>query len=166
MRRVFLSLALLLAACSGDATIGPEPDALALSDTAPEEIVEAVPLQNTMTFTIGRETFDLTAGICNSYDDGTFQFALGEGPLESAGRVTATIERFDAGDSFETIIALEGLRDDGTSVSWYAQESVFENNVIASVFGDEVTGSATFASDGGSTAAGVLADGTFSVACS
>lgn len=154
---------MLLAACSGETTAGQQPDALAMTDAAPVGTVEAP--TNVMRFTIGRQPFELDAGICNTYEDGTFSFALAEGPFDSAGRVTATIERFDTGAGFDVIIALEGARSDGTAVSWYAQESIEVHNISSTVLGGTVEGTALFASVGGPEAAGVRADGSFTVSC-
>lgn len=160
---MLLGLGLLLAACGGETVAGPEPEALAMADEpVPVEVETGTDL---MAFTIGRQSFELTAGICNTYDDGTFKFALAEGTIDSGGHVTATIERFDTGVGFEMIIALEGAREDGTAVSWYAQDSVDAHNIASTVLGGTSEGTALFASAGGPEAAGVRADGSFAVSC-
>ena len=163
MRRMLLGLCLFLAACGADPAAGPEPEALALVDEP--AAVDVAPGTDLMAFTIGRQSFELNAGICNTYDDGTFKFALAEGTIDSGGHVTATIERFDTGVGFEMIIALEGAREDGTAVSWYAQESIDVHNIASTVLGGTSEGTALFASDGGPEAAGVRADGSFAVSC-
>lgn len=171
MRRgLFASLLMLLAAtgCATEST--EEPVALALADTsdgAANVSLADGPVVDTdvMRFSVDGEYFELRAGICNSYDDGTFQFALAEGELVDGGTVTATIERFDSGSSFDIIVALEGLRADTSSVTWYAKDQLAIHQINETIVGPEIRGSAVFTpieDDPGGVGA---APGEFSLRC-
>ncbi|MFT7475838.1 MAG: hypothetical protein ACI81L_002780 [Verrucomicrobiales bacterium] len=163
MKRFLLAACgVLLAACGGGQSTGAQPESLALADSVDSSSAAE---SNVMRFEIDGEPFELAAGICNTYEDGSFNFALAEGPLGTSGRVTATIERFDTGVGFELIVALEGLRDDASSVTWYAQEPVSVHELDATVFGGTVQGTAVFDTLGGPDTPGDKADGSFSVTC-
>lgn len=139
------------------------PDALAF-DEPPASEPAARPTYE-MGFEIGGERFTLQAGICNTYDDETFKFALGEGEFPTGGHVTATIERFYTGVDYEIILALEGIRPDDTTVSWYAQGPIREHEISAVVLGGSIEGSATFDASGGDPPNGMQAPGSFWVSC-
>ena len=156
MARVMLLLfALLAAGCASGA--GPAPESLALAE--PQEV-------NVMRFNIDGESFELQAGICNTYDDGTFRFSLAEGTVEETGRVTATIERFDSGSSFDVLLALEGVREDGSPVTWYAKDPLEIHQIAETVSGGYIRGTAVFDSVGGDNPTGMRANGDFSIRCS
>ncbi len=159
------ALGLALAGCGTSASIGSEPDGLALVDgdqsTPASQIAEDL-----MVIEIEGERFELTAGICNTYNDGTFRFSLAEGPVGSMGRGTATIERFDTGVGHEIIVAFEGLRDDNSEIAWYARGNIPVHEMTASVFGSALDGTAVFDSIGGENAPGNKAEGTFAIRCS
>jgi len=160
---MLLIFALLLAACSSDASLGAQPDALALADEIAATEAVAGPME--MSLLVGQQSFALSTAICNTYDDDTFKFALAEGTVDGGGQVAATIERFDNGVGFEMIIALEGVRDDGIDVSWHAQDSIPVHEINSTLVGTSVHGTALFASIGGPEAAGILANGSFAVSC-
>lgn len=159
------ALGLALAGCGTSASIGSEPDGLALAngDQGTEASQVAV---NLMVIEIEGERFELTAGICNTYNDGTFRFSLAEGPVGSVGRGTATIERFDTGVGHEIIVAFEGLRDDNSEIAWYARGNLPAHAMNASVFGNTLDGTAVFDSIGGEDTPGDKAEGTFAIRCS
>jgi hypothetical protein len=161
-RALLVAIAVTLGACAAASDDAPETLALADSTTtSPSNNTEL----NVMSFEVGGEAFTLSAGICNSFDDGTFRFALAEGPVETNGRATATIERFDTGSGHEMIVIMEGVRDDGSVVSWYARSSVAVHDLTVSVIGGSVEGSAIFDSVGGADTPGVKARGDFSIRC-
>jgi len=155
-----------LSACSnGDSAA---PDALAFADQpeTPSVSLALDPVQDTniMRFAINGERFELTAGICNTYDDGTFRFSLAQGELDDGGSVTATIERFDTGTSFDVLIALEGLRANTTSVTWYAEDPAAIHDMRATVIGPEIRGTALF-TEVEDVLSGNTAPGEFSLRC-
>jgi len=155
MARVMLLLFALLAAGCASGT-GPAPEGLALAD--PQEV-------NVMRFTVEGESFELQAGICNTYDDGTFRFSLAEGTVEGAGRVTATIERFSSDAGFDILLALEGVREDGSPVTWYAKDPLEIHQIAETVNGGYIRGTAVFDSVGSDNPTGLRANGDFSVRC-
>lgn|GEM_PF-1755895 len=158
------ALGLTLLGCGTDAPIGPEPDGVAMNvDEASNATVEVA--ADVMVFEINGEEFELTAGICNTYDDGSFHFALAEGPVGEVGRGTATIERFDTGSGYEIIVAFEGLRDDNSELGWYARGSVSVHELTVAVFGGSLEGAALFDSVGGPETPGDKARGTFAIRC-
>ena len=118
-----------------------------------------------MRFVIGGEFFELKAGICNTYDDGTFRFALAEGTMADEGPVTATIERFDAGSGFNILLALEGLRADTTSVTWYAKDPTQFHQIDETVVGPEIRGTAIFTEVEDAPPNVAAAAGAFSLRC-
>ncbi len=158
-RALWVAIALILGACAG-ASDDNSPETLALADstTSSAEL-------NVMNFDVRGEPFSLNAGICNTFGDGTFRFALAEGRVDTNGRATATIERFNTGSSYEMIVVLEGTRDDGSVVSWYARGSVAVHDLTVSVIGGFVQGSAIFDSVGGPDTPGEKARGDFSIRC-
>ncbi len=167
------ALGLALAGCGTNASIGNEPEGLALTDVdqnsdqnADQNIASDEIADDVLVIEIAGEQFELTAGICNTYDDGTFRFALAEGPVGSVGRGTATVERFDTGVGHEVIIAFEGVRDDKSQIAWYARESLPVHAMTVSVFGSSLDGAAVFDSAGGSDTPGEKRDGTFAIRCS
>jgi len=162
-RALWVAIALILGACA--AASDDAPEALALADSTIDSTTEAAEL-NIMRLEIGGEEFTLSAGICNTFDDGTFRFALAEGPVETNGHATATIERFDTGSSYEMIVVIEGTRDDSSVVTWYARGSVALHDLTVSVIGGSVEGSALFDSVGGSDTPGEKARGDFAIRCS
>jgi hypothetical protein len=161
-RALLLAIALTLGACAAVSDDAPETLSLADSTTTgPSNKAEL----NVMRFEVDGEAFPLSAGICNTFDDGTFRFALAEGPVETNGHATATIERFDTGSGYEMIVVMEGMRDDGSVVSWYARGSVDVHDLTVSVIGGSVEGSAIFDSVGGADTPGEKARGDFSIRC-
>jgi len=150
-----LVFCILLAGCAAESS----------TESAPAALASAQPSVNTMHFEIGGETFELDAGICNTTDEGVFQFALAEARLDNDGSVTATIELFDTGSSLNTLIALEGTRDDGSPVSWYAVDPHAIYDISPIIIGPSITGTANFDSIGGPEAPGESASGTFSITC-
>ncbi len=163
-RSALFALGILLAACGNDGTIGSEPEGLAMAERD-ESISSSQVAEDVMVIEIEGERFELDAGICNTYDDGTFRFALAEGPVDEVGRGTATIERFDTGVGHEIIVAFEGLREDGSDVAWYARGNVSVHELTVSIFGSAVEGTAVFDSIGGPDAPGEKAAGTFEIRC-
>jgi hypothetical protein len=159
-RALAVAIALILGACAG-ASDDSNPENLALADSTMDSSELGI-----LRLEIGGEPFTLAAGICNTFDNGTFRFALAEGPVETNGHATATIERFDTGSGHEMIVVLEGTRDDSSVVSWYARSSVAVHDVTVSVIGGSVDGSAVFDSVGGPDTSGEKARGDFSIRCS
>jgi hypothetical protein len=162
-RALLVAIALILGACAA-ASDDDAPETLALADSTTTSPTNSAEL-NVMRFEIRGEPFSLSAGICNTFDDGTFRFALAEGPVETNGHATATIERFDTGSSHEMIVVMEGTRDDSSVVSWYARGSVDVHDLTVSVIGGSVEGSAIFDSVGGAGTPGEKALGDFSIRC-
>lgn len=162
-RALCVAIALILGACAA-ASDDNSPETLALADSTTDSATDSMEL-NVAKFEVGGEPFSLNAGICNTFDNGTFRFALAEGRVETNGRATATIERFDTGSSHEMIVVLEGTRDDGSAVSWYARGSVAVHELTVSVIGGSVQGSAIFDSVGGPDTPGEKARGDFSIRC-
>lgn len=164
MRRwcLLLLISVLATACSGS-EIGEPPSGLA----SVEGVETAGPdgETNVMRFTIDGEPFELSAAICNTAENGAFQFALAQGELEDAGTVTATIERFPSEGSHDILIALEGLRGDGSSVTWYAQDPLALHEIDVTVLDGYISGTAIFDSVGGPNPTGARASGSFSVRC-
>lgn len=159
------ALGLALAACGTNASVGSQPEGLAMTDEDPSSSSSQI-ADDTMVIEIEGERFELTAGICNTYDDGTFRFALAEGPVGSVGRGTATIERFETGFGHEVVFAFEGLRDDNSELAWYARGNVAVHEMTVSVFGSSLDGTATLDSIGGPDAPGEKVEGTFAIRCS
>ncbi len=169
-RRFLATLAVLLAASSCGTEGTNEPVALAFADAneaaqnlslADAPVVET----NLMRLSIGGERFELQAGICNTYGDGTFQFALAEGELADGGTVTATIERFDSGSSFDVALALEGLRADASSVTWYAKDQSTVHQINETIVGPEIRGTALFTPIEDDSTAAAATPGEFSLRC-
>lgn len=163
-RLALLAVILLLAGCGANGTRGSEPESLAMADSE-TEVASRQTTSDIMYIEIDEEHFELSAGICNTYDDGTFRFALAEGPINDSGRATATIERFDTGTSYEMILALEGIRDDGTELSWYAREGIAAHELNVSIIGSSIEGTAIFDSIGGADTLGEKASGSFAIRC-
>ena len=161
-RALFVAIAVIFGACAAASDDGP-PEGLALADTTTTSTTNTE--RNVMRLEIGGELFTLSAGICDTYDNGTFQFALAEGPVESEGHMTATIERFDNGSTHEMIVVVEGTRDDSSTVSWYARGSVTAHDLTVSIIGASVEGSAIFDSVGGPDTPGDKAPGDFTIRC-
>lgn len=155
-RAPFLALLLLATGCSLAGSNAAEPP--------PEAIASAEPITSELLVEIDGESFVLRAAICNTYDDGTFQFALAEGSL-GEGNVAATIERFDNDGIFHVLIALEGTRGDGSQVSWYAADPHDVYEIESITLGPSLQGTAVFDSIGGAAAPGLRASGSFSVTC-
>lgn len=172
MRRGLFAAFLMLLAATGCATESTdEPVALALADTTDGTANVSLadgPVDDTdvMRFSVDGEFFELQAGICNTYDDGTFQFALAEGELMDGGSVTATIERFDSGASFDIILALEGLRADTSSVTWYAKDQIAIHQINETIVGPEIRGTAVFTRTEDDPTGADTAPGEFSLRCS
>lgn len=164
-RSAIFALGILFASCGDGASIGSEPEGLAMAESD-ENIASSQVSEDVMVIEIKGERFELDAGICNTYDDGTFRFALAEGPVDTVGRGTATIERFDTGVGHEIIVAFEGLREDNSEVAWYARGNVSVHELTVSIFGSAVEGTAVFDSIGGPDAPGEKAEGTFAIRCS
>lgn len=162
-RSVLLCLALACASCAANAAENAQPESLAMTETA---TVTDAAVEDLMVFEIAGERLELSAGICNTHDNGTFHFALAEGPLGETGRVTATIERFQSGIDQDIVIAIEGSRDDGSSLSWYARSSLPVHDLDIALFASALEGSAVFDSEGGDDAPGTKAPGTFAIRCS
>jgi hypothetical protein len=158
------AVTLLLVGCSANGPSGSEPESLAMTDPG-AEVASTQSTNDVMYFDIDGERFELNAGICDTYDNGTFHFALAEGRVENTGRATATIERFDTGAGYEMILALEGLLEDGTAVSWYAREGVVAHELTVSVIGSSIEGTAIFDSIGGPDTPGRDAAGSFAIRC-
>lgn len=167
-RAAALTLALVLASCGGSPSTSVQPETLAMADESEAFPDTAATLAETdlMVFEIAGERFELVSGICNTYEDGTFRFALGEGAVGSSGRVTATIERFNTGVGYELIVAFEGQRDDATALRWYARDDVAVHDVVVSVFGPSVSGSAQFTSSNESLPTTETVAGSFAITCS
>ncbi|MDW3176701.1 MAG: hypothetical protein R8J94_04855 [Acidimicrobiia bacterium] len=163
-RSALLALGILLAACGDSAPIGSEPEGLAMAESD-QNITSSQVAEDVMVIEIEGERFELDAGICNTYDDGTFRFALAEGPVDAVGRGTATIERFDTGVGHEIIVAFEGRREDDTEVAWYARGNVSVHELTVSIFGSALEGTAVFDSIGGPDAPGEKAEGAFAIRC-
>jgi hypothetical protein len=158
------AVTMLLVSCGADGTGGSEPESLAMTDSG-AELASSQSASDVMYFEIDGERFELDAGICNTYDDDTFRFALAEGLLEDTGRTTATIERFDTGTGYEMILALEGLRDDDTGFTWYAREDIAVHELTVSIIGSSIEGMAIFDSIGGAGTPGRKAAGSFALRC-
>ncbi len=157
------AVTMLLVGCGADRTNGSEPESLAMTDSG-AELASSQSASDVMYFEIDGEHFELGAGICNTYEDGTFRFALAEG-LVDTGRATATIERFDTGTGYEMILALEGLRDDDTGFTWYAREDIAVHELTVSIIGSSIEGTAIFDSIGGAGTPGQKAAGSFALRC-
>lgn len=163
-RMLLVALMLALAGCGTSASDTSEPEGLAMTDPL-TETVDTTPDFDTLTIDLGDERLTLRAGICNTFDNGTFRFALAEGVVGTTGRVTATVERFDTGAGYELVVAVEGQRDDGTEFSWYARSGLPVHRVTVSIFGSTIEGSAIFDSIGGPDAPGIKAEGHFAIRC-
>ena len=163
-RLASVAVILLLAGCGADGTSGSEPESLAMTDSKPQ-VASSQPTSDVMYLEIDGERFELNAGICNTYDDGTFRFALAEGPMENSGRATATIERFDTGTGYEMVLAFEGHRDDQSRVTWFARDGIAAHELNMSIIGSSIEGTAVFDSIGGADTPGRKAAGTFSIRC-
>lgn len=165
MKRSYaLALLLVLASCGSSASsTGAEPEGLAM--TSDRASTAESPVVDVLALVVDGERFELRAGICNTFDDGTFRFALVEGPVGASGQATATLERFDAGTDVETIVAVEGTRDDGTDFSWYARSGLPVHDMRVSLFASSIDGTAVFDSIGGSDTPGRKAQGSFEIRC-
>jgi hypothetical protein len=167
MRRLSIfALALALAGCGGEPSTSVQPETLSMTDPPPADHDESLQETDVMLLDIDGERFELFAGICNTYDDGTFRFALAEGRLDTNARTTATIERFDTGAGFKVVVALEEQQDEGGDVSWYASGDIAADQMSVSVFGPTITGTARFSPSGDDGLSPRSVDGRFSLSCS
>lgn len=164
MKRSYtLALLLALASCGSTVSTGAEPEGLAMTND-PAVTAES-PAVDVLVLVVGGEHLELRAGICNTFDDGTFRFALAEGPVGASGIATATVERFDTGTEVETIVAVEGSRDDETTFSWYARSGLPVHDMRVSLFASTIDGTAVFDSVGGQDTPGLKAMGSFEIRC-
>lgn len=161
-RLALLWLALACASCGVGASQNPQPESLAMAESS---VADGSARPDVMVFEISGERLQLDAGICNTNEDGTFRFALAEGPLGDDGRVTATIERFESGVDQEIVIVIEGTRDDGTELSWYARSSLPVHDITIALFASALEGSAIFESERSDERGGQTAPGTFAIRC-
>lgn len=164
-RSALLVLALCFASCGNGAELGTEPDSLAMRDSSSVSTAEGSE-NDLLVLVIDGERFELRAGICSTYENGTFRFALADGDVGEHSRVIATVERFDTGEGYDVHIAVEGDRDDGSTFSWYARSSLAVHDMSVSVFASALDGSARFDSIGGDNTPGTKAFGTFAIRCS
>lgn len=165
MRRLSI-IALALAGCSGEPSASVQPETLAMTDPPPAAQDESPQHSDIMLLDVGGERFELFAGICNTYDDGTFRFALAEGFLDNDGRATATIERFDTGTGFRVDVTLEAHQADVVEASWYASGDIAAHHMNVSVFGPTIAGTARFSPSGDDPLPPRSVDGSFSLSCS